>query len=91
MTINVKNAVRKDGTVMKRECLRCGAEMIMGLGLEMRNVQYFNTILPSPNPWGFQVTKGGHYDAVEVRLKAAVCPECGYTEPYVDEPEKLKP
>ncbi len=91
MTINVKNAVRKDGTVMKRECLRCGAEMIMGLGLEMRNVQTPETILPSRSRWGFQVTQGGYYDAVEVPLKAAVCPTCGYTEPYVDEPEKLKP
>ncbi len=76
---------------MKRECLRCGAEMITGLGLEMRNVQTPGTLLPSWSRWGFQVTQGGYYDAVEIPLKAAVCPKCGYTEPYVEEPEKLKP
>ncbi|MBR0230406.1 MAG: nucleic acid-binding protein [Erysipelotrichaceae bacterium] len=55
-----------------RKCIRCGAEMI-----EELKITPFNSI-PSI------VLKDAGLKASAVPIRAALCPECGYVETYIE-------
>ena len=76
---------------MGRTCLRCGAEMLLDLSIEMKEVADPSAFFDKLHRWKFHVSNGSYYDAVEVPLKAAVCPKCGHLEPYVACPQELAP
>ena len=81
----------KEGVKMGRTCLRCGAEMLLDLSIEMKEVADPSAFFDKLHRWKFHVSNGSYYDAVEVPLKAAVCPKCGHLEPYVACPQELAP
>lgn len=62
-----------------RKCLRCEAEMIENLEVMVTNGGY-----------GIDVREKGLFKTSLGRIKCAVCPECGYTETYIDDTEKIK-
>lgn len=62
-----------------RKCIRCGQEMIEDL-----------SVTSEINPSGLRVAQGGMFKDTLGKLIASVCPECGYTELYIDRVDKLK-
>ena len=62
-----------------RKCLRCEAEMVENL-----------TMMASNGGFGIEVREKGLLKGSLGKIKCAVCPECGYTEAYVDNTEKIK-
>ncbi len=61
-----------------RNCLRCHIEMIEDLTL----LTY--------DGMGLSVAEKGLFKSSLGKLSAAVCPECGYTEIYMDNTDKVK-
>ncbi len=61
-----------------RKCLRCSTEMIENL--EIRTNEAF----------GITLGEKGLFKGSLGRIRAAVCPECGYLETYIEDTDKLK-
>ncbi len=62
-----------------RKCIRCSIEMIEDLDIKVEGGAY-----------GVKVTQQGIFKESLGKLKCAVCPECGYTEIYVQDTSKIK-
>ena len=62
-----------------RKCLRCDATMVEDLAVMVTNGGY-----------GVDVREKGLFKGSLGKLKCAVCPECGYTEACMDNPESIK-
>lgn len=62
-----------------RKCLRCDAVMVENL-----------LAMASNGGFGLDVREKGLFKGSLGKIKCAVCPECGYTETYIDSPEKVK-
>ena len=62
-----------------RKCLRCEAEMVENLNVMVTNGGY-----------GVDVREKGVFKGSLGNIKCAVCPECGYTETYIENPENIK-
>ena len=62
-----------------RKCLRCETTLIEDLSLMVSNGGY-----------GLDVREKGVFKTTLSKIKCAVCPECGYTEMYVENTEKIK-
>lgn len=48
------------------------------------------TMMASSGGFGIEVREKGLLKGSLGKIKCAVCPECGYTEAYVDNTEKIK-
>ena len=62
-----------------KKCLRCESEMIENL-----------TVLVTNGGYGIDVREKGMFKNSLGKIKCAVCPECGYTEIYVENTDKIK-
>ena len=62
-----------------RKCLRCETPMVEDLSVMVTNGGY-----------GVDVRENGIFKGSLGKIKCAVCPECGYTETYIDNPERIK-
>lgn len=62
-----------------RKCLRCETEMVEDLSVMVTNGGY-----------GVDVREKGVFKSSVGKLKCAVCPECGYTETYLEDTARLK-
>lgn len=62
-----------------RNCLRCEKEMVEDLDIKVEGAAY-----------GVKVTEQGIFKESLGKVKCAVCPECGYIEPYIEDPSKIK-
>lgn len=62
-----------------RKCLRCEAEMVENL-----------IMMASNGGFGIEVREKGLLKGSLGKIKCAVCPECGYTETYIEDTQKLK-
>ena len=62
-----------------RKCLRCESAMAEDLRVVVSNGSY-----------GVDVRESGMFKGALGRLKCAVCPQCGYTETYIDDTESIK-
>lgn len=62
-----------------RKCLRCENEMVENLEVKVSNGGY-----------GIDVREKGVFKNAIEKIKCAVCPECGYTETYIENPDKIK-
>ena len=62
-----------------RKCLRCETEMIENLEIMVSNGGY-----------GIDVREKGIFKSSIGKIKCAVCPECGYTETYIENIDKIK-
>ncbi len=62
-----------------RKCLRCDTVMVEDLAVMVTNGGY-----------GVDVREKGMFKSSLGKIKCAVCPECGYTETYIDSPENIK-
>ncbi len=62
-----------------RKCLRCNVEMIEDLDIKVEGSAY-----------GIKITRQGIFKDNLAKLKCSVCPECGYTETYIEDTGKLK-
>lgn len=62
-----------------RKCLRCEAAMVEDLSVMVTNGGY-----------GVDVREKGIFKSSLGKIKCAVCPECGYAETYIDNPESIK-
>ena len=65
-----------------RKCIRCNIEMIEDLDVKVEGGAY-----------GVKVTQQGIQGIFKEnlgKLKCAVCPECGYTETYIQDTSKIK-
>ena len=62
-----------------RKCLRCETEMVEDLIVMVTNGGY-----------GVDVRQKGMFKGSLGKLKCAVCPECGYTETYIDDTENIR-
>ena len=62
-----------------RKCLRFDAVMVEDLAAMVTNGGY-----------GIDVREKGMFKGSLSKIKCAVCPECGYTETYIDNPENVK-
>ena len=62
-----------------RKCLRCEAEMTEDLAVTVTG-----------NCWSVEVREKGMFKSSLGKIKCAVCPECGYTETYIDTPAYVK-
>lgn len=62
-----------------RKCLRCDATMVEDLAVMVTNGGY-----------GVDVREKGLFKGSLGKLKCAVCPKCGYTETYIDNPEGVR-
>ena len=62
-----------------RKCEKCGASMKLGLRLKVNG------------GYGIVVHVDEKQKATTIDdVRVAVCPECGYTEMYLEDPTKLK-
>ncbi len=61
-----------------KKCIRCNSEMFENL--EIRTNEAF----------GITFGEKGMFKGSLGRIKAAVCPECGYLETYIEDTEKLR-
>jgi rubrerythrin len=61
-----------------RKCLRCDTVMVEDLAVMVTN------------GYGIDVREKGMFKGSLSKIKCAVCPECGYTETYIDNPENVK-
>lgn len=62
-----------------RKCLRCEYEMVENL-----------EVMVSGGGYGIDVREKGLLKGALDKIKCAVCPECGYTETYVENTDKIK-
>ena len=62
-----------------RKCLRCETAMVEDLVVMVTNGGY-----------GVDVREKGMFKGALDKIKCAVCPECGYTETYIDNTESIK-
>lgn len=62
-----------------RKCLRCETEMVEDLAVMVSNGGY-----------GIDVREKGMFKTSIDKIRGAVCPQCGYTEIYIENPEKIK-
>ena len=62
-----------------RKCLSCDTVMVEDLAVMVTNGGY-----------GIDVRVKGMFKGSLGKIKCAVCPECGYTETYIDNPENVK-
>ena len=62
-----------------RKCLRCEKEMVENLEIMVSNGGY-----------GIDIREKGMFKSAIEKIKCAVCPECGYTETYVENTKKIK-
>ena len=62
-----------------RKCLRCNVEMVENLDVKVEGAAY-----------GIKITEQGIFKSNLGKLKCAVCPECGYTETYIQDTTKIK-
>ncbi len=62
-----------------RKCLRCNVDMVENLDVKVEGGAY-----------GLKVTKQGVFKDNLGKVKCAVCPECGYTETYIQDTSKIK-
>ena len=62
-----------------RNCLRCNTVMVENLNVMVTNGAY-----------GVDVREKGMFKGSLGKLKCAVCPECGYTETYIDDLQNIK-
>ena len=62
-----------------RKCLRCETEMIEDLA-----------VLVTSGCQGIDVRQKGMFKGGLGKIKCAVCPECGYTETYIDNTDNIK-
>ncbi len=61
-----------------RKCIRCNTEMIEELEVKTNDAI------------GISIGEKGLFKRSLGKVHAAVCPECGYLETYIDKTEKLK-
>jgi|GEM_PF-1922242 len=62
-----------------RRCLRCNVEMIENFDVKVEGAAY-----------GIKLTEQGVFKDNLGKFKCSVCPECGYTEVYIEDTDKLK-
>ena len=62
-----------------RKCLRCDKEMKENYDVKVEGAAY-----------GLKITKPGIFKDNLEKVHAAVCPECGYLEFYLENTEKIK-
>ena len=62
-----------------RKCIRCEIEMIEDYDVKVEGSAY-----------GLKNTKPGVFKANLGKVHAAVCPECGYIEFYLEDTTKIK-
>ena len=62
-----------------RNCLRCNTEMIEDLDVKVEGGGY-----------GIKITQQGIFKDNLGKFNCAVCPECGYTEIYIQDISKVK-
>lgn len=62
-----------------RKCIRCEIEMVEDL-----------TVMVTNGGYGIDVRKKGLFGVSLGKIKCAVCPQCGYVETYIDNPENVK-
>ena len=62
-----------------RKCLRCEADMVEDL-----------TVMVANGGYGIDVRQKGIFKGSLGKIKCAVCPECGYTETYIDDTINIK-
>jgi predicted nucleic-acid-binding Zn-ribbon protein len=62
-----------------KKCLRCATAMVEDLNLMVTNGGY-----------GLDVREKGMFKKSLGKVKCAVCPECGYTEAYIDDTQNIK-
>ena len=65
--------------VFMRECLRCRTIMVEDLRIMVSNGQY-----------GVDIREKGIFKLSLGKIKCAVCPNCGYVEPYIEDTKKIK-
>ena len=68
----------KDGMDM-RKCLRCESAMVEDL-----------TVMVTGGGYGVDVREKGMFKKSLGKIKCAVCPQCGYTETYIEDTESIK-
>lgn len=62
-----------------RKCIRCENELIEDYDVKVEGATY-----------GLKITKPGIFKGNLGKVHAAVCPECGYIEFYLDDTSKIK-
>lgn len=62
-----------------RKCIRCNLEMVENLDVKVEG-----------RADGIKITQQGIFKESLGKLKCAVCPECGYTETYIQDTSKIK-
>lgn len=62
-----------------KKCLRCNVEMFTDLDVKVEGAAY-----------GVKITQQGLFKENLGKIKCAVCPECGYTETYIEDTTKIK-
>lgn len=62
-----------------KKCLRCEAEMVENL-----------EVMVSGGGYGIDVREKGMFKGSLGKIRCAVCLECGYTETYIEDTQKLK-
>lgn len=62
-----------------RKCLRCETTMVEDLA-----------VMVTRGGYGIEVRENGMFKGSLGKIKCAVCPECGYTETYIDNSESIK-
>ena len=62
-----------------RKCLRCETEMVENLDVKVEGGAY-----------GIKITQQGIFKDNLGMVKCAVCTECGYTETYIENTDKIK-
>jgi len=76
--LSFKNRISR-GVKNMRKCLRCNTEMIEDLDVKVEGGAY-----------GLKVTQQGIFKESLGKIRCAVCPECGYTETYIQDTSKIK-
>ena len=67
------------GGIIMRKCLRCNVKMVEDLDIKVEGA-----------PYGIKITQQGIFKENLGKFKCAVCPECGYTETYIEDTTKIK-
>jgi len=62
-----------------RKCLRCGVEMVENLA-----------VMTTTESSEVDVRERGMFKFPLAKIKCAVCPECGYLETYIDNPDCVR-
>lgn len=62
-----------------RNCLRCNTKMVDDL-----------TVMVNNGGYGLHIREQGMFKDSLGKIRCAVCPECGYTETYIENPDKIK-